>query len=61
MKKISKAITFYKLSKLRNYDNLFTKDTISLDDNKNKKYLDNLEYQKYLKNLSNKSSDYNDQ
>lgn len=61
MKKILKAITFNKLSKLKNYDNLFTKDTISLDDNKNKKYLDNLEYQKYLKNLSNESSDYNDQ
>lgn len=61
MKKILKAITFNKLLKLKNYDNLFTKDTISLDDNKNKKYLDNLEYQKYLKNPSNESSDYNDQ
>ncbi|MFQ8661362.1 MAG: hypothetical protein ACLR9X_04590 [Clostridia bacterium] len=61
MKKILKAITFNQLSKLKNNDNLFTKDTISLDDNKNRKYLDNLEYQKYLKNLSNESSDYNDQ
>lgn len=58
MKKISKAITNKRF--LRKSDNLFTKNTISLNNPKNRKYLDNLVYQQYLKNLSNERSDYNE-
>ena len=50
MKKISKAITNKKF--LRKSDILFTKNTISLDNPKNRKYLDNMVYQKYLKKES---------
>lgn len=46
MKKIRKPI---KKSNLKKYDNLFVKDTISLDDKKNEKYFDNLSYQIYLR------------
>ena len=46
MKKIRKPI---KKDKLKNHDNLFVKDTISLDDKKNEKYFDNLSYQIYLR------------
>lgn len=49
MKKIRKPI---KKDKLKNHDNLFVKDTISLDDKKNEKYLDNLSYQIYLRTFS---------
>lgn len=56
MKKISKAITNKKF--LRKYDNLFTKNNISLDNPKNKKYLDEIAYQEYLKKLKNESSDF---
>lgn len=56
MKKISKAITNKKF--LRKSDNLFTKNTISLDNPKNKKYLDKIAYQEYLKKLKNESSDF---
>lgn len=59
MKKISKAITNKRF--LRKSDNLFTKNTISLNNPKNRKYLDNLVYQQYLKNLSNESSDINEE
>ncbi len=59
MKKISKAITNKRF--LRKSDNWFTKNTISLDNPKNRKYLDNLVYQQYLKNLSNESSDINEE
>lgn len=55
MKKISKAITKEKLTKMK--DNLFTENVISLDDRKNQEYLDKLSYQHYLSNLSNESSD----
>lgn len=50
MKKNSKTIIkrkFYKKT-----DNLFAKDNISIDDKKNKRYLDNIAYQNYLKNES---------
>lgn len=56
MKKISKAVTNKKF--LRKSDNLFTKNNISLDDPKNKKYLDEIAYQEYLKKLKNESSDF---
>lgn len=49
MKKIRKPI---KRSNLKKYDNLFVKDTISLDDKKNTKYFDNLSYQIYLRTFS---------
>lgn len=49
MKKIRKPI---KRSNLKKYDNLFVKDTISLDDKKNEKYFDNLSYQIYLRTFS---------
>ena len=49
MKKIRKPI---KKDKLKNHDNLFVKDTISLDDKKNEKYFDNLSYQIYLRTFS---------
>lgn len=56
MKKISKAITNKKF--LKKSDNLFTKNTISLDNSKNRKYLDNISYQEYLKKLKTESSDF---
>lgn len=45
MKKFSKPITKRKYYKKT--DNLFTKDNISLDNPKNKKYLDEYAYQEY--------------
>ena len=56
MKKISKAITNKKF--IRKSDNLFTKNTINMDNPKNRKYLDNLAYQEYLKKLKTESSDF---
>lgn len=58
MKKISKAITKEKLTKMK--DNLFTENVISLDDKKNQKYFDKLSYEKYLSNLKSESSDLDD-
>ncbi len=58
MKKISKAITKEKLTKMK--DNLFTENVISLDDRKNQKYFDDLSYQQYLSKLNNESSDLYD-
>lgn len=52
MKKISKSISKKKFYKSKKNSTLFAKDTISLDDQKNKKYLDNIAYQNYLKNES---------
>lgn len=49
MKKIKKATTRNDLTKC---DNLFVKGIISLDDEKNTKYLDNVSYQIYLKTFS---------
>lgn len=57
MKKISKPTTKEKNKKLKKSDNLFTKNTISLDDPKNKKYLDDLAYKVYLINLNIESGD----
>ena len=59
MRKISKAITNKKF--LKKSDNLCSKDTISLDNPKNRKYLDNIAYQEYLRKIQKESSDYNDQ
>ncbi len=59
MRKISKAITNKKF--LKKSDNLYSKDTISLDNPKNRKYLDNITYQEYLRKIQKESSDYNDQ
>lgn len=58
MKKISKAVTKEKLTKMK--DNLFTENVISLDDMKNQEYFDKLSYQQYLSNLNNESSDLYD-
>lgn len=58
MKKISRAVTKEKLTKIK--DNLFTENVISLDDSKNQKYFDDLSYQQYLSNLNNESSDLYD-
>ncbi len=58
MKKISKAVTKEKLTKMK--DNLFTENVISLDDSKNQKYFDDLSYQQYLANLNSESSDLYD-
>ena len=49
MRKIKKAIT---KDNLKKHDNLFVKDSISLDDKKNEKYFDNLSYQIYLRTFS---------
>jgi len=49
MKKIKRASTRNDLAK---YDNLFIKNTISLDNPTNIKYFDNLSYQIYLKTFS---------
>ena len=59
MRKISKAITNKKF--LKKSDNLYSKDTISLDNPKNRKYLYNISYQEYLRKIQKESSDYNDQ
>ena len=56
MKKILKAITNKKF--IKKSDNLFTKNTISMDNPKNRKYLDNLAYQEYLKKRKTESSDF---
>ena len=48
MRKIPKPITKDKKKKLKKSDNLFTKDVISLDDPKNKQYLDDFAYKIYL-------------
>lgn len=50
MKCFDQTITEDELKKIIQKDNLFTKDVISLNDNKNKKTLDNYAYQQYLKN-----------
>lgn len=55
MKKISKPTT--KDKKLKKADNLFTKGVISVDDLKNKKYLDDFAYKVYLINLNSESGD----
>lgn len=60
MKKISKPITKEKMKKLKSIDNLFTKDVISLDNPKNKQYLDDFAYQSYLINLNNESDNFNE-
>ena len=39
---------------------LSTENMISLDDRKNQKYLDELMYQEYLKNMNNENSDFNE-
>ena len=57
MRKISKSITKDKKRKLKKSDNLFTKDLISLDDSKNKQYLDDFAYKIYLINLNSESGD----
>lgn len=58
MRKISKAITNKKF--LRKSDNLFSKNMISLDNPRNKKILDDMVYQEYLRKLKNESSDFNE-
>ena len=60
MKKISKPITKEKMKKLKSINNSFTKDVISLDDPKNRKYLDDFVYQSYLSNLNNGSDDFDE-
>ena len=60
MRKISKSITKDKKRKLKKSDNLFTKDVISLDDTKNRKYLDDFVYQSYLANSNNGSDDFDE-
>ena len=59
MKKLSKPISKRKYCKKT--DNLFTKDNISLNNPKNKKYLDEYAYQKYLKKINNESCDFNEE
>lgn len=49
MKCFDQTITEDELKKIIQKDNLFTEDVISLNDNKNKKALDNYAYQQYLK------------
>lgn len=61
MRKISNAVTKRFSKKAKFADNLFTQDVISINDKKNKKYLDNFIYQEYLKTLNNKSSDSNEE
>lgn len=57
MRKISKSTTNDKKKKLKRSDNLFTKDVISLDDPKNKQYLDDFAYKIYLINLNSESGE----
>lgn len=58
MKKISKSITNKKF--LKKSDHFFTKNIISLDNPKNREYLDNMVYQEYLRKLNNEGSDSNE-
>lgn len=60
MRRISKPTTNDKKKKLKKSDNLFTKDVISLDDPKNKQYLDGFAYKVYLINLNSESGDNNE-
>ena len=57
MRKISKSITKDKKRKLKKSDNFFNKYVISLDDSKNKQYLDDFAYKIYLINLNSESGD----
>lgn len=57
MRKISKPTTNDKKKKLKMSNNLFTKDVISLDNPKNKRYLDDFAYKIYLINLNSESGD----
>lgn len=57
MKKILKPIIKEKMKKLKSIDSSFTKDVISLDDPKNKQYLDDFAYKVYLINLNSESGD----
>ena len=45
------------MKKLKISDNLFTNNVISLDDPKNKQYLDDFAYKIYLINLNSESGD----
>lgn len=54
MKRVSKKITKDEIQKK---DDMFTKDVISLDDNENKKYLDDFAYKVYLINLGGEDGD----
>ena len=60
MRKISKPVTKQKMKKLKISDNLFTNNVISLDDPKNKQYLDDFVYQSYLANSNNGSDDFDE-
>ncbi len=60
MKKILKPIIKEKMKKLKSIDSSFTKDVISLDDPKNRKYLDDFVYQSYLANSNNGSDDFDE-
>lgn len=46
-----------KKKKIYKKDNMFTNNTISLDDIKNKNYLDDFAYKVYLINLNSESGD----
>ena len=60
MRKISKPVTKQKIKKLKISDNLFTNNVISLDDPKNKQYLDDFVYQAYLANSNNGSDNFDE-
>lgn len=54
MKRKTRKIT---KDEIKKKDSMFTKDVISLDDKRNKQYLDDFAYKIYLINLSSESGD----
>ncbi len=60
MKRKSKKITKNEINKIQKKDSIFTKDVISLDDKKNKQYLDDFVYKVYLINLNDEDGDTNE-
>lgn len=60
MKKRTRKITKDEIKKIQKKDSLFTKDVISLDDKRNKQYLDDFVYKVYLINLNSESGDSDD-
>ncbi len=53
MKYFDDFITEEEINKIEKYDCIFSFGVISLDDKKNRKYLNSYAYQQYLRNTSN--------
>lgn len=59
MKYFDEVLTEEEIEEIQKKDNLYTKDTISLNDKKNSKLLDSYAYQQYLRKKNKKKSNNN--